>query len=80
MENGFFAHGFYLLITSLLGGIVALVVYIWNVSSRDIFRQMRKMEKCVESHNDRLLVLETQHANNHWKKSNTERRTNKNGM
>ena len=68
MEKGFFiTEGFYLLITSLLGSIVALVVYIWHGASRDTFSKMSKMEKCVESHNDRLIVLETEHDNNHCK-------------
>ena len=77
MDKGFFTQGFYLVITSMLSGIVALVVYIWHGASRDTYRKMSKMEKCVESHNDRLLVLETEHENNHCRKGNKERRTKK---
>ena len=67
MDKAFLSQGFYLLITSLLAGIVTLIVYIWHGASRDTYRKMSKMEKCVESHNDRLLVLETEHENNHCK-------------
>ena len=67
MEEGFFTHGFYILITSLLGAVVALVVYIWHGASRDTYRKMMKMETCLEDHNNRLLVLETEHENNHCK-------------
>jgi len=59
VEKAFISQGVYLLITSLLGAVVALVVYIWHGASRDTFRKMSKMEKCVENHNERIIVIET---------------------
>ena len=74
MDKRFFTQEFYLLITSLLTGIVGLVVYIWHGASRDTYRKMSKMEKCVESHNDRLIVLETEHEHNPCRNDNKDRR------
>jgi len=67
MDKGFITQGFYLLITSLLAAVVGLVVYIWHGARSNDNRKMNKLEKCVENHNDRLIVLETEHENNHCK-------------
>ena len=53
-----------LVITTLLSGVVGLILYIWSGSRRDDAAKMNKVERCLENHNDRILVLETEHKNN----------------
>lgn len=74
-ENKILSDGLMLLFTSLLSGIVSLVVYVWVSSRREHDRQMNKHEKRIEAlemtdknHEGRLIHLETEHENNHCKK------------
>lgn len=62
--DGIISQGIYLLVTSLLGAVVVLIVYIWSGSRRDDAAKMNKFENCLENHSDRILILETEHKNN----------------
>ena len=68
MEKTVITQGIYLVVTALLSGVIGLIVYIWSGSRRDDARKMNKLEKFVENHNDRILILETEHNNNHCKR------------
>jgi len=59
MEDKILVQSTVLLITSLAGIVLGLVVYIWLSSRRDDNHKMSKMEKCVENHNERIIVIET---------------------
>ena len=74
-ENKILSDGLMLLFTSLLSGIVSLVVYIWVSSRKEHDRQMNKHEKRIEAlemtdknHEGRLIHLETEHENNTCKR------------
>jgi heme/copper-type cytochrome/quinol oxidase subunit 2 len=59
MADKILVQGTVLLITSLFGIVSGLIVYIWISSRRDNDHKMNKMEKCIESHNERIIVIET---------------------
>lgn len=69
-ESKILVDGVMLLITSLLSGIVSLIVYVWASSRREHDRQMMAQEKRLETletsnkdHECRLIRIETEHVN-----------------